>query len=106
MNEEKNYGVLCDYQTGDDIRPATASELARSIAAEFLDAGLGLFEMGNHTVYVNGCRASLIDEEHGILSVGDEFLSEEAIAVRDASAPEDLSRHELHRYWLWLSEQL
>lgn len=42
---------LHDYQTGQYLRPATAEELAASIAAAETDGGAGVIEVDGRTVY-------------------------------------------------------
>lgn len=48
------YGTLCDYQTGDSIRPATAEERAESIEAARYDGGAGVIEIDGRRCYVEG----------------------------------------------------
>lgn len=51
-----DHGTLTDYTTGEDIRPATADELAQSIESE--QSGkhgcTGAFDLDGRTVYVAG----------------------------------------------------
>ena len=46
------YGVLCDYKTGDLIRPAKAEEQAASRAAAERDGGRGVIEVDGRRCYV------------------------------------------------------
>jgi hypothetical protein len=45
-----DYGILTDYRTGEQIRPATAAEHARSLAA----GETGAFELDGRSVFVAG----------------------------------------------------
>jgi hypothetical protein len=44
--------VLCDYDTGTQLRNATAEELAASIAAAERDSGAGVIEVDGRDCYV------------------------------------------------------
>jgi hypothetical protein len=44
--------VLCDYDTGRQIRNATAEELVASIAAAERDSGAGVIEVDGRDCYV------------------------------------------------------
>ena len=46
------YGNLCDYETAETIRPATAEERAESIDAAQWDGGAGVIEVDGRTCYV------------------------------------------------------
>ena len=48
------HGTLCDYQTGESIRPATADERAESIDAARHDGGAGVIEIDGRLCYVEG----------------------------------------------------
>ena len=49
------YGWLCDYATGETIRPATEEELKASLKAARRDGGVGAFVSDDgQTVYVVG----------------------------------------------------
>lgn len=48
------HGTLCDYQTGDSIRPATADERAESIEAARYDGGAGVIVIDGRLCYVEG----------------------------------------------------
>jgi hypothetical protein len=50
MSETTDYGTLTDYVTGEQIRPATAAEHARSLAA----GETGAFELDGRAVFVAG----------------------------------------------------
>lgn len=50
MNND--HGTLCDYLTGDSIRPATAEERAESIDAARCDGGAGVIEIDGRPCYV------------------------------------------------------
>lgn len=43
--------TLYDYATGDAIRPATADELAASVAAAEQDTGAGVIEVDGRSCY-------------------------------------------------------
>ncbi len=45
-------GNLCDYNTGDTIRPATAEERAESLEAARYDGGAGVIEIDGRSCYV------------------------------------------------------
>lgn len=45
-------GTLHDYRTGDAIRPATATELADSLAAACDDGGAGVIMVDGRSCYV------------------------------------------------------
>jgi hypothetical protein len=47
---DNEYGTLTDYTTGEQIRPATADEHARSLAA----SEVGAFELDGRSVFVAG----------------------------------------------------
>jgi hypothetical protein len=47
---DNEYGILTDYITGEPIRPATADEHARSLAA----SEVGAFDLDGRTVFVAG----------------------------------------------------
>jgi 1,4-dihydroxy-2-naphthoyl-CoA synthase len=49
-----DHGTLTDYITGDAIRPATADELAQSLAAAQKDGGAGAIDLDGRTVFVAG----------------------------------------------------
>ena len=56
-NEMKNkYGTLCDYKTGQSIRPATEQEWRDSREAEQsnIGGGTGVIEVDGRSVYVEG----------------------------------------------------
>ena len=50
MNND--HGTLCDYLTGESIRPATAEERAESIDAARYDGGAGVIEIDGRSCYV------------------------------------------------------
>jgi hypothetical protein len=50
MTTQPEYGTLTDYITGEQIRPATADEHARSLAA----GEVGAFELDGQSVFVAG----------------------------------------------------
>lgn len=52
MKNETNHGTLCDYQTGEDIRPATREEHDASVVAAETDGGVGVIEVDGRSVYV------------------------------------------------------
>jgi hypothetical protein len=47
-------GELCDYETGNRLRPATAAEYEASLRAAELDCGRGAIEVDGQTCYVDG----------------------------------------------------
>lgn len=48
--------VLCDYATGETLRPATAEQIADSAyAAEHKDAGQGVIDVDGRRCYVESC---------------------------------------------------
>ena len=49
-----DYGTLCDYRTGEQIRPATAAELTASLDAARHDGGSGVIEVDGRSCYVDG----------------------------------------------------
>lgn len=50
MTTSAEYGILTDYATGEEIRPATADEHARSLAA----GETGAFDLDGRVVFVAG----------------------------------------------------
>ena len=42
-SETVDYGTLCDYMTGEELRPATKAELDASLSAAEEDGGRGVF---------------------------------------------------------------
>ncbi|MGP6157915.1 MAG: hypothetical protein ACLPYS_10510 [Vulcanimicrobiaceae bacterium] len=57
MNANESSATLCDYETGAALRPATADELAESIAAARVDGGAGVICVDGRTAYVVGDSA-------------------------------------------------
>ena len=53
-NETCEYATLCTYESGDYIRMATVSELARSIVAARGDGGHGVITVNGKSCYVVG----------------------------------------------------
>ena len=53
---KKRYGILCDYATGQSIRPATKPEwrASREAEAENIGGGTGVIRVGEKSVYVEG----------------------------------------------------
>ena len=49
-----DYGTLCDYRTGEQIRPATLAELTASMSAAHHDGGAGVIELDGRSCYVDG----------------------------------------------------
>lgn len=47
-------GCLCDYETGESIRPATADEAVSSRAAARVDGGAGIIRVDGRRCYVEG----------------------------------------------------
>ena len=47
-------GCLCDYETGESIRPATADEAAASRATARTDGGAGVIRIDGRRCYVEG----------------------------------------------------
>jgi hypothetical protein len=60
MTTQPEYGILTDYTTGEQLRPATADEHARSLAA----SEVGAFDLDGRTVFVEGGpeTAAIADE--------------------------------------------
>jgi hypothetical protein len=52
MTTTTTHGTLTNYRTGEDIRPATASELAESEAAAEHDGGAGVIIVDDVPCYV------------------------------------------------------
>lgn len=52
----KNYGTICDYKTGESIRPATEQEwrASREAEASNIGGGTGVIEVNGQSVYVEG----------------------------------------------------
>lgn len=50
MHADAEYGILTDYTTGEEIRPATTDEHARSLAA----GETGAFDLDGRVVFVAG----------------------------------------------------
>ena len=48
------FGTLCNYRTGDAIRPATSDELLESRDAASADGGAGVIEADGTICYVEG----------------------------------------------------
>lgn len=48
------HGYLCNYQTGERIRPATEEELADSEAAAQYDGGAGVIDVDGVSCFVEG----------------------------------------------------
>ncbi len=47
-----DHGTLCNYRTGESIRPATEAEQDESIAASQTDGGAGIIEVDGVICYV------------------------------------------------------
>lgn len=56
MAQQKAFGTLCDYKTGNSIRPASESEWRASREAERsnIGGGTGVIEIDGRSVYVEG----------------------------------------------------
>ena len=52
------YGWLCEYSTGNRIRPATEAELSASLEAASVDGGGGVFKSNGRNCYVEGGEQS------------------------------------------------
>jgi hypothetical protein len=50
--EQQSTANLYDYQTGDDLRPATEDELRSSIDAARQDGGAGVIEIDGRSCFV------------------------------------------------------
>lgn len=49
------YGWLCDYETGNPMRPATEAELGESLQAAISDGGAGIIILSNgQAAFVSG----------------------------------------------------
>jgi len=62
--------TLHDYSTGEAIRPATAAELAESIAAAELDGGPGVFRVNGRRCYVADPTGPAADDCPPTLATG------------------------------------
>ena len=49
-----DWGTLCDYRTGDEIRPATEAEHQASVEAARFDGGRGVILVDGRRCYVVG----------------------------------------------------
>lgn len=49
-----DWGTLCDYRTGDEIRPATEAEHQDSVEAARFDGGRGVIRLHGRPCYVVG----------------------------------------------------
>lgn len=49
-----DHGTLCDYATGDKIRPATREEQEESQEQAQHDGGRGVISVGGRSCYVEG----------------------------------------------------
>jgi hypothetical protein len=56
MKTEKTYGTLCDYKTGNSLRPATQQEwqASREAEASNIGGGTGVIQVDGQSVYVEG----------------------------------------------------
>lgn len=52
VTEPQSRASLCDYQTGDALRPATEDELRSSIDAAQQDGGVGVIEIDGRSCFV------------------------------------------------------
>jgi len=52
MTNDNDFGTLCDYSTGDSVRPATEQERDDSVEASQHDGGAGAIEVDGVTCYV------------------------------------------------------
>jgi hypothetical protein len=48
------FGVLCDLDTNEELRPATEAELKASIAAAYRDGGAGAIKVEGRMCFVKG----------------------------------------------------
>ena len=51
VEDEQAVAMLCDYYTGESVRPASRDELAASIAQAAQDGGRGVIQVDGRSVY-------------------------------------------------------
>lgn len=100
-----NFGTLCNYKTGEVIRPATKDEAAASRAAAERDGGAGVIEVDDVSCYVedgNEDDDMTAEERHGQWTVvdtsGQRFWPEPAAhSAREALAAANANRGTWHQ---------